>query len=173
MLIIIPIFNHYNWFFKVARSQISSLYVTRSWRVKLCVGKRQSSSETLQSSLGKQKPELLCITCSDLTPCAHAESEHSAEVTALLCRSLGWMFAVIAGNWHELPRKLWGNRSLNKWKQSIYRKKGWSWQGFTGVSHKESLGATHSLNGSAVQMHNSLCSAPWDVGMPSGTWLQC
>lgn len=36
MLIIIPIFNHYNWVFKVARSQISSLYVTRSWGVKLC-----------------------------------------------------------------------------------------------------------------------------------------
>lgn len=160
MLIIIPIFNHYNWFFKAARSQISSLYVTKSWRGKLSVGKCQRSSEGLQSSLGKPNPELLCITCSDLTPCGDPESEHTAEVTALLCRSSGWVFTVIAPNWCEVPRKLWGNRSLNKWKQSIYRKRGWSWQGFTGLSHKESLGATHSLKGRAVQMHSSLCSAP-------------
>lgn len=151
MLIIIPNFNHYNWFFKVACSQISSLYVTRSWRVKVCVGKCQSSS--------KQTPELLCISCSDLTPCAHPESEHTAEVTALLCSSLGWMLAIITRKWHEAPRKLWGNRSLNKRKQSICRKKGWFWQGFTGAIHKESLGATHSLKASAVQMHSSLCSA--------------
>lgn len=123
MLIIIPIFNHYNWFLKVVHSQISSLYLTRSWRVKLHVGKSQSSSEALQSSLGKQKPELLCITC-DLTPCAHPESGHTAEVTALLCSSLGWMFAVKARNWHEAPRKLWGNGSLNKWKQYTERKAG-------------------------------------------------
>lgn len=124
MLIIIPIFNHYNWFLKVVHSQISSLYLTRSWRVKLHVGKSQSSSEALQSSLGKQKPELLCITCCDLTPCAHPESGHTAEVTALLCSSLGWMFAVKARNWHEAPRKLWGNGSLNKWKQYTERKAG-------------------------------------------------
>lgn len=170
MLIITPIFNHYNWFCKVACSQISSLYVTRSWRVKLHVDKSQSSSEALQSSLGK-KP-LSC--CASLVLISHlVPIQHTAELTALLCSSLGWMVSIITWNWYEVPRKLWGNGSLNKWKPSIYRKKGWSWQGFTGPSHKESLGATHSLNASAVQRHSSLSSALQDVGMPSGTWLQC
>lgn len=171
MLIIIPIFNHYNWVFKVARSQISSLYVTRSWGVKLC---RQMPMQLWSPAkqLRKTKTWAAVHHLFDLTPVCRVRA-HSWGHCSLL---------------QILRENVCSNRSKLVWSSQETVRKQKSQQMETINTQKERLvltriyrtlsqskpwSHTHSLKGSAVQVHSSLCSSLWDVGMPSGTWLQC